>query len=569
VRWRAHYDPGVPHSLAPYPDKTLLDVFAETVRERPAHPVLFFKGHPLAALALDRLSDSFAAALVALGVKKGDRVGVVLPNCPQFLIVELGTWKAGGVLVPLNPIYGDEELAKPLRSSGVETVVVLSRFYARLKGIQARTGVRRVIATRIKEYLPAPLRLLFTLLKERKEGHRVRLEKGDLWLQDLLARHARAPRPAVDVRPADPAFILLSGGTTGTPKGVVAPHRSLLIAALQSRAWYGPHLEEGVDRVLLPIPLFHLYGCVAVQGIAFLARLPLILVPNPRDLDDLVATIRRFRPAFFVGVPTLYNALLEHRDVRAGRADFRSMKTCVSGAAPLLAETRRRFEALTGGKLVEGYSMTEALVASAVEPIRGARKPGSVGLPWPDVELKIVEAIDGARELGEGEVGEILLRAPQIMPGYWDAPTETAVALRDRGDGGGPWLHTGDHGYLDAGGFLFVVDRKKELIKTSGLQVWPREIEEALAQHPAVAEVGVAGVPDPARGEVAKAWVVLRSGAHATEDELRAFCRERLSPFKTPARIEFRRELPKSMVGKVLRRVLVEQDRTEGSARSV
>jgi long-chain acyl-CoA synthetase len=569
VRWRAHYDPGVPHSLAPYPDKTLLDVFAETVRERPAHPVLFFKGHPLAAHALDRLSDSFAAALVALGVKKGDRVGVVLPNCPQFLIVELGTWKAGGVLVPLNPIYGDEELAKPLRASGVETVVVLTRFYARLKGIQARTSVRRVIATRIKEYLPAPLRLLFTLLKERKEGHRVRLEKGDLWLQDLLARHARDSRPAVDVRPEDPAFILLSGGTTGTPKGVVAPHRSLSIAALQSRAWYGPHLAEGVDRVLLPIPLFHLYGCVAVQGIAFLARLPLILVPNPRDLDDLVATIRRFRPAFFVGVPTLYNALLEHRDVRSGRADFRSMKTCVSGAAPLLAETRRRFEALTGGKLVEGYSMTEALVASVVEPIRGARKPGSVGLPWPDVELKVVEAMDGARELGEGEVGEILLRAPQIMPGYWDAPAETAAALRDRGDGGGPWLHTGDLGYLDADGFLFIVDRKKELIKTSGLQVWPREIEEALAQHPAVAEVGVAGVPDPARGEVAKAWVVLRSGARATEDELRAFCRERLSPFKTPARIEFRRELPKSMVGKVLRRVLVEQDRTEGSARSV
>ncbi|HEY7514592.1 MAG TPA: AMP-binding protein, partial [Vicinamibacteria bacterium] len=252
MRWRAHYDPGVPHSLAPYPDKTLLDVFAETVRERPAHPVLFFKGHPLAAHALDRLSDSFAAALVALGVKKGDRVGVVLPNCPQFLIVELGTWKAGGVLVPLNPIYGDEELAKPLRASGVETVVVLTRFYARLKGIQARTSVRRVIATRIKEYLPAPLRLLFTLLKERKEGHRVRLEKGDLWLQDLLARHARDSRPAVDVRPEDPAFILLSGGTTGTPKGVVAPHRSLSIAALQSRAWYGPHLAEGVDRVLLP-----------------------------------------------------------------------------------------------------------------------------------------------------------------------------------------------------------------------------------------------------------------------------------------------------------------------------
>jgi long-chain acyl-CoA synthetase len=561
MRWLAHYDPGVPHSLAPYPERTLLDVFAETVRERPTHPVLFFKGQRLAAHALDRLSDSFAAALVDLGVKKGDRVGVVLPNCPQFLIAELGAWKAGAVLVPLNPIYGDDELAGPLVSGQVETVVVLTPFYARLKRIQARTAVRRVIATSIKEYLPAPMRLLFTLVKERKDGHRVRLERGDFWLQTILARHARAPRPAVAAGPDDPALILLSGGTTGTPKGVVTPHRALVIAALQSRAWYGGHLEEGEDRICLPVPLFHVYGCVAVQGIAFLARLPLILVPNPRDLDDLVATIRRLRPAFFVGVPTLYNALLEHRTVRAGRADFRSLKTCVSGAAPLLAETRRRFEALTGGRLVEGYSMTEALIASAVEPIRGVRKPGSVGLPWPDVELKIVEAIDGVHELPAGEVGEILLRAPQIMPGYWNAPAETAAALRDRGDGGAPWLHTGDLGYLDTDGYLFVVDRKKELIKTSGLQVWPREIEEALAQHPAVAEVGVAGVPDRVKGEVPKAWVVLRSGASVTEDELRAFCKERLAPFKTPARVEFRRELPKSMVGKVLRRVLVEQDR--------
>jgi long-chain acyl-CoA synthetase len=561
MRWRAHYDPGVPHSLAPYPDQTMLDVLADTVRERPTHPVCFFKGRPLSALALDRLSDAFAAALVGLGVKKGDRVGVVLPNCPQFLIAELGAWKAGAVVVPLNPIYGDDELAGPLASIGVETVVVLTPFYSRLKRIQARTPVRRVIATSIKEYLSPPQRLLFTLLKEKRGGHRVRLEKGDVWLQKMLAAHARDSRPAVDVRPEDPAGILLSGGTTGTPKGVIAPHRALVIAAMQSRAWYGRDLRAGEDRVCLPVPLFHVYGCVAVQGIAFLARLPLVLVPNPRDLDDLVATIRRFRPAFFVGVPTLYNALLEHRDVRAGRVDFGSMKTCVSGAAPLLAETRRRFEALTGGRLVEGYSMTEALIASVVEPIHGRRKPGSVGLPWPDVELLIVEAVDGARELPADEVGEILLRAPQIMPGYWNAPEETAAALRSRGDGGGPWLHTGDLGYLDADGYLFVVDRKKELIKTSGLQVWPREIEEVLAQHPAVAEVGVAGVPDGARGEVAKAWVVLRPGAAATEAELRAFCRERLAPFKTPARIEFRRDLPKSMVGKVLRRVLVEQDR--------
>jgi long-chain acyl-CoA synthetase len=312
--------------------------------------------------------------------------------------------------------------------------------------------------------------------------------------------------------------------------------------------------------VLLPLPLFHAFGCVAAQGLALVAHLPLVLVPNPRDLDDLVATIRRHRPAFFVGVPTLYSALLEHRDVKAGRADFRSMKLCVSGAAPLLAETRRRFETLTGGRLVEGYSMTEALIAGAIGPVRGQGKPGAVGLPLPDVEMKIVDA-ETARELPDGHVGEILIRAPQVMPGYWNAPEETADALRLRGDGGGPWLHTGDLGYLDTDGYLFLVDRKKDLIKTSGLQVWPREIEEALARHPAVSDVGVAGVPDPVKGEVAKAWVVLRPGTTATEEELRAFCKSQLAPFKAPARIEFRRELPKSMVGKVLRRVLAEQDR--------
>ena len=236
------------------------------------------------------------------------------------------------------------------------------------------------------------------------------------------------------------------------------------------------------------------------------------------------------------------------------------MKLCVSGAAPLLVETRRRFEALTGGRLVEGYSMTEALIAGAIGPVRGKGKPGAVGLPLPDVEMKVVDA-ESARELPDGEVGEILIRAPQVMPGYWNAPEETAAVLRLRGDGGPPWLHTGDLGYLDEDGYLFLVDRKKDLIKTSGLQVWPREIEEALARHPAVADVGVAGVPDPVKGEVAKAWVVLRPGATATEEELRVFCKGRLAPFKAPARVEFRRELPKSMVGKVLRRVLVEQDR--------
>ena len=557
MRWLARYDPGVPRSLAPYPDTTLLDYTAETARLRPGHPALLFKGASMTARELERLSDAFAAALVGLGVKKGDRVALLLPNCPQFVIAQLGTWKAGAILVPLNPLYGEDELIGPLNTSGAEIVLTLTPFYSRVKRAQARTRVRHVLATNIKEYLPAHLRLLFTYFKEKKEGHRITLAGDDRWLGDLLAAHAGAPRPAVEVRPEDPAMILLSGGTTGAPKGVIALHRALVMTALQEQAWYGEMSREWEDRILLPLPLFHAYGCVAVQSIAVISRATLALVPNPRDLDDLIATIRRVRPTFFVGVPTLYNALVNHPDVRAGKADFRSIKTCVSGAAPLLLETRDRFVELTGATVIEGYSMTEALIASAVNPVHGPRKPGSVGLPLPDVEMRIVDAEDGERDLAAGEVGEILIRAPQVMPGYWNDPEETAAALRVHGDGP-PWLHTGDLGHMDEEGYLFIVDRKKDLIKIGGLQVWPREIEEVVATHSAVAEVGVAGVPDAAKGELVKAWVVVREGMSLTEGELRVFCKERLAPFKAPSQVEFRKELPKSLVGKVLRRALRE-----------
>jgi long-chain acyl-CoA synthetase len=285
---------------------------------------------------------------------------------------------------------------------------------------------------------------------------------------------------------------------------------------------------------------------------------PLALVPNPRDLDDVVASIQRLRPGLFAGVPTLFLGLLNHPDVKAHKVDFRCMQLCLSGAAPLLAETKRRFEPLIGGTLAEVYSLSEALLAAVAQPLEQATPAGSVGLPLPDVEVRIADADGGGVELAAGEVGEILLRAPQVMPGYWQAPAETAETLREHGEGP-RWLHTGDLGWLDERGFLYVVDRKKDLIKPGGLQVWPREVEEVIAQHLAVAEVGVAGVPDPVQGEAVKAWVVLREGTHATENELRAYCKERLAPHKVPARVEFRDALPKTMVGEVLRRALREQ----------
>ncbi len=558
--WHRHYEPGVPRSLEPYPEETLLDVFARSVRESPSHPVLFFKGAPLRADELDGLSDGFARFLLARGIRPRERVATLLPNCPQAVIAMLGAWKAGATLVPLNPLYGETELRDPLAATAARAIVVLTPFYERVKRIQAGTALTTVVAANIKEHLPPGLRLLFTLFKERRDGHRVALRDGDFAFPATLRTKSAAALPKA--KPDDTAFILLSGGTTGTPKGVVLPHRGLVMTALQLRAWVGRLMVMSEDRLLLPLPLFHAFGCVAALGQSLVGRNPLILVPNPRDLGDVVATIRRDRPAFFIGVPTLYNALLNHEAVRSGRADFRSMKLCFCSAAALLLETRQRFEGLTGGRIAEGYSLTEAGIAAVVMPLDHPGKPGSVGIPLPDVDLRIVDAETGERELPAGEVGEVLLRAPQIMPGYLDNPEETAIALR-RHDDGPPWLHTGDLGYLDAEGFLFLVDRKKDLIKISGLQVWPREIEEAVATHPAVAEVAVAGVPDAAKGEVAKAWVVLRPGRSLDLEELRLHCRGRLAPFKAPAQLELREDLPKSLVGKVLRRVLVAEHRAQ------
>jgi long-chain acyl-CoA synthetase len=280
------------------------------------------------------------------------------------------------------------------------------------------------------------------------------------------------------------------------------------------------------------------------------------LVPNPRDLPDLIATIRRVKPAFFTGVPTLYIALLNSPDVQRGKVDFKSIRLCVSGASPLLAETKQRFESITGGRIVEGYSLTEGMMALCVNPVRGENKLGSVGMPLPDVAVRIYDSQDGTKPLPAREVGEICIAAPQLMTGYWNRPDETARMMRTHDGDSRVWLHTGDLGYLDDDGYLFIVDRMKDLIKTSGFQVWPREIEEALAAHPAVAEVGVAGVSDPKQGEAVKAWVVLRTGKMATADELRAYCRVSLAPYKVPSSIEFRTDLPKTMVGKVLRRAL-------------
>ena len=556
--WLGHYDEGVPETLAPYPERTLVDYLADAARERPNHPALLFKGASVTYAQLDRLSDACAAAFSSLGVARGDRVALLLPNCPQFLIAEFGAWKLGAIVSPLNPIYTEHELEPPLKEQGVETIVTLTRFYPRIKRVQARTPLRRVIATNIKEYFPAHLRLLFTLFRETRDGDRVTLAPGDHDFAHLLLvnRDRRVPRAAI--APSDPAILLMSGGTTGTPKGVLGTHAAYVHAARQITVW-NEAASKGSNLVaFLPLPLFHVYANVGVQAHTIVNQGAIALVPNPRDMADVLATVRRVKPTFFSGVPTLYNALLNHPDVRAGKVDFKSIRLCFSGASPLLAETKNRFESVTGGRIIEGYSLTEAMMALCVNPVQGPNKLGSVGMPLPDVDVRVFDDAEGTRVLPANQVGEIAIAAPQLMIGYWNNSAETALALREHTDeiGTRRWLHTGDLGYMDDDGYVFIVDRKKDLIKTSGYQVWPREIEEVIAAHPSVAEVGVAGVPDVGKGEAVKAWVVVRAGETVTEEALRSYCREKLAPYKVPSKIEFRTDLPKTMVGKVLRRAL-------------
>jgi len=548
--WGSLYDPGVPRSLAPYPDKTLLDLLREAARERPGFPALWFKGTTISYGQLERLVTAASAAFAALGVGRGDRVALLLPNSPQAIVALLGAWGVGAIAVPLNPLYTPSELEPLLRDVGCETAVVLTPFYEKVRALKARVGLRRILATRIKEHLPPLTRLLFALFRERRAGHRLgRLEPGDLWLAELLARHAGDPAPGVKVSADDEAVVLFTGGTTGSPKGAVGSHRCLLATGMQYAAWGGSEPWEGT--VMLNVPLFHVMGMAAILPVSLVGRGTAALVPNPRDLDDLVATMRKVRPYFLPGVPTLYTALLAHPAVRAGRAGLDRLRLCMAGSAPLMVETKRRFEELTGSHICEGYSLTEAMMAATANPLRRDR-PGSVGIPHPDVEVRVVD--EAGRELPAGSVGEVLLRAPQLMLRYWNRPRESAEAIRDG------WLHTGDLGHLDAEGYLFLADRMKDVIKVSGSQVWPREVEEVLAGHPAVAEAAVVGVPDAYQGEAVKAWVVLRAGQQARAEELRDHCRQRLAAYKVPRHWEFREALPRSHIGKVLRRELRSSD---------
>jgi long-chain acyl-CoA synthetase len=373
----------------------------------------------------------------------------------------------------------------------------------------------------------------------------------------LLANYENASRPAVEIDPSDTALFQYSGGTTGVSKGAIAMHKNVVANTLQIRSWM-TGLEEGREVVLMGIPLFHVYGMVAGMSFAMSTGASMVMVPNPRDLKDVLDNIAKYKATIFPGVPALYNGINNHADVKTGKYDLSSIKACISGSAPLMRETKEQFEGLTGGKVFEGYGLSEAPTATHCNPLLGENKIGSIGMPLPNVDVKLVSLDDGETELQQGEIGEIIIHGPQVMKGYHNMPTETTNTLREMKDGK-VWLFTGDIARMDEDGYFYIVDRKKELIKPGGYQVWPREVEEALSDHPKVLEVGVAGIPDPYRGETVKAWIVFKPDESATEAELKAFCKERLAAYKVPTHYEFRDELPKTTVGKILRRELVRQ----------
>jgi len=548
--WLAQYETGVPATLT-YPKVPLHGLLEQTAERFPERPATIFFGATLTYRALNEAANRFAHALLHFGLRKGDRVALMLPNCPQFLIAFYGALKAGAVVSALNPLYTPRELEYQLNDAGVETLVALSKFYPTVEAVRANTPLRRVIVTNIKEYFPTMLRALFTWFKEKKEGHRVTLTGAapTYWFQDVLATQRDTTAPGIRVDADDIALLQYTGGTTGTPQGAMLRHGGLVANTLQIRAWLSD-FQEGAETMLLVLPLFHVFGLGACMSVMVHGAGTMILLPQFKT-HDVLRAISKHRATLLPGVPSMYVAL--NNAVELPRVNLRSLRHCFSGAAPLPQEVQERFEAYIGGRLVEGYGMTEAN-ACIITPLRGRRKTGSIGVPIPDVEAKIVDVETGTTTLPPGTIGELVLRCPQQMLGYWKKPDETAKVLRDG------WLYTGDIARMDEEGFCFIVDRKKEMILSGGYNVYPRDVEEVLYMHPKVREAAAIGVPDAFLGEAVKAFVVPRDAASATAEEIIEFCRHHLAPYKVPKYIEFRDALPKTLVGKVLRRALKEEE---------
>ncbi|MDR7538376.1 MAG: long-chain fatty acid--CoA ligase [Armatimonadota bacterium] len=560
--WHRFYESGVPTSLD-FPRFPIYGFLQRTVQRFPSTVALILvSAHPpfdcrLTYARLDDLSDRFAASLVRRGLRKGERVVISLPNLPQYVIAAYGVWKAGGVVVQVNPLYRGNDLAFILKDSGARFAVVFARFFPYVLEVLPHTALEAVIVTRVHDFFPPLFRLLYGLTRAKKEGDVFPHEQKVVPFTSLL-RGPRLRRP-VEVAQEDLAMLQYTGGTTGLSKGAMLSHRNLVCNLTQARVWV-TDLKEGQERILSVVPFFHVYGVTLCMNLAVAVAATNIMILMPGFVARTTAEVaHRYRPTIFPGAPPIYLAINQLKDVQ--RYDLRSIRNCVSGSSSLPVEVQKRFEELTGARLVEGYGLSEASPLTHANPLAGVRKVGSIGVPVPGTDARIVAPEGGERELKAGEMGELVIRGPQVMMGYWNNPRETAQALR------GGWLYTGDIARMDEDGFFFIGDRKKDMVNIGGLKVFPREVEEVLYQHPRVREAAVVGISSRVRGEMLVAHVVPKDGqdARALRRELRDFCAARLAPYKVPRRIEIVQEIPKTVgIPKALRRVIREREQARG-----
>jgi long-chain acyl-CoA synthetase len=568
--WLASYEQGVPPTLS-YPNLTLTDLLQNTARTYPDKVATNFVlkyllggrvtvGGKLTYRQLSEQIDRLATALYQLGVRKGDRVGVMLPNSPHYVITFFAAMRLGAVVVNINPTYTSRELAHQLNDAGAETIVLLNLFWPRLREVRTETPLKRVIVAHVFDTLPFPSNLLVkSSQKKTPEWVDVHPEQDTFFFSHLLEKYGPTP-PKATITPDDVALFQYTGGTTGLPKAAMLTHRNLVSNTLQINAFL-PSGAPGGEKMMAAIPFFHVYGMTVAMLYGLYLGAELIIVPNPRPIDNVMTIMQKERATLYPGVPAMYIGIINHKDV--AKYDLRSIKACLSGSAPLPMDVQEKFGSITGGRLVEGFGMTELSPVSHANPVFGKRKAGSIGVPLSDTEAKIVDMETGATLPFDGEAqGELCVRGPQVMKGYWNRPEETAETIDAEG-----WLHTGDICTVDAEGYFYIVDRKKDMINASGFKVLPRDVEEVLFMHPKVMEAVVAGIPHPTRGDdTVKAYVVPKAGENPTAEEIREFCKLHLAGYKVPRDVEFRAELPKTMVGKVLRRVLVEEEKAKQKA---
>ena len=546
--WAKHYTDTVPGSLV-YPHIPIDQMLANSAKAFPENSALIFGGMRMTYRELDRLADSCARGLFALGIRKGDRVALLLPNCPQMVISFYGVFRLGAIAVPLNPQYQERELAYQIENSGAETLIALDMLYPPVSAVLHRTNLKRCVITSIKDFLP-PLKKMLYPLFQKSGGQRV-TERKDIRtipFKDLLSG-GTAALPAPDISPGDVAILQYSGGTTGVSKGAALTHGNIVSNTHQTVSWYSI-IRRGQEVILGLLPLFHTYGIAVCMNLAIATGSCLVLIPRFAQ-KDLLKAIQEYRVTFFPGIPGIYAALNNYKEI--GKWDISSVNYCVSGSAPLPLAVSEKFEHLTGGIILEGFGLTEASPVTHSNPVHRARKIGSIGLPLADTDCKIVSLEDEVTEVAPGEAGELCIKGPQVMQGYWNMPSETALALR------GGWLYTGDVARIDEDGYFYIIDRKKDMIISEGFNVYPNEIDEVVLQHPKVSDAAAIGVPDRLRGEKVILYVVVKEGEDLQQDEILGFCREHLAKYKIPRKVEFKKELPKTAVGKVLRRVLREE----------